>query len=54
MNNMENFEAYKEQIKEYKYTAVAQYDWIIDALYSKYSLNIDKKVIENDIRSLNG
>jgi len=45
-------EAYTEQIKEYKYKSVKDCSWIIDALATKYNLNIGKAKIALDIIKL--
>jgi len=45
-------EAYTEQIKEYKYKSVKECSWIIEALATKYNLNIGKAKIALDIIKL--
>jgi hypothetical protein len=45
-------EAYKEQIIEYKYTSINQAQWIIDALVSKYNLDVKSDDILKDVSRL--
>ena len=45
-------EAYTEQIKDYEYIDVAQAYWIINALHTKYSLNISYDKILQDIKDI--
>jgi hypothetical protein len=45
-------EAYKEQIKEYKYTKIEQCSWIIDALVNKYNLNVPVAFIVQKIKDI--
>ena len=45
-------DAYKEQIKEYRYTMLRQASWIIQALRDKYDLDIDEKKITQDIEAI--
>lgn len=47
-------EAYKEQIKEYKYKDIKQCSWIIDALVNKYNLNIPVAFIVKKINEILG
>ena len=47
-------EAYKEQIKEYKYKDIKQCSWIIDALVNKYNLNIPVTFIVKKINEILG
>lgn len=39
-------EAYREQVKAYKYTKKLDYAWIVNALKYKYNLNMDREVIQ--------
>ena len=44
--------AYKMQILTYQYKQISQCKWIIDTLFSKYNLEIDKDVITKRVREL--
>jgi len=39
-------QAYREQVKIYKYTKVSEYNWIVDALFLKYNLNMSRAAIK--------
>ena len=39
-------QAYREQVKAYNYTTKSEYDWIVNSLYSKYNIDMDKKKIQ--------
>ena len=45
-------EAYKEQIKEYKYKNIEQCSWIIDALVNKYDLKVTVKFVVKKIEEI--
>lgn len=45
-------EAYREQIKENKYTSTSQCNWIITALSSKYNLDISTDDIAYDLDTI--
>lgn len=45
-------EAYKEQIKEYKYKNIEQCSWIIDALVNKYDLKVTIKFVVKKIEEI--
>lgn len=45
-------EAYKEQIKEYKYKSIKECTWIIDALANKYNLKVTQRYIEKRVKEL--
>lgn len=39
-------EAYTEQVKAYDYTDKKQYDWIVNALFTKYNLGMSKEYLQ--------
>ena len=45
-------EAYACQIKEYKYTNITQAEWIINALTTKYGIDIDRALVKSDIEGI--
>lgn len=45
-------EAYTEQIKAYKYTKITQAKWIVNALLTKYDLDVSEAQITEDVRAI--
>lgn len=45
-------EAYKEQIKLYKYKDIKECSWLVDALVNKYNLNIPVKFIIKKVEEI--
>lgn len=45
-------EAYREQIKDYKYESIEQCSWIIDSLVNKYNLSLTAKFIISKIETI--
>jgi hypothetical protein len=45
-------QAYKEQIKEYKYISIIQCNWIIKALQNDYKLKFERQYIKEKVKDL--
>lgn len=45
-------EAYKEQIKEYRYKDIEQCSWIVDALVNKYDLKVTVAFVVKEIKKI--